>query len=90
LQAAGLEPAGEGENGPDGFDQTKGPRALKQPVDRREDTGGGEPENEDGALGFERVAEDHRGDGHEAKYCELGVGHFVAGLAYGIGIGEVL
>jgi len=60
-------PAEEGDDCPDGFDKTEGPCALKEAVDRAEDTRDGEGEDEPAAAALEGVADQHAGDGEEAE-----------------------
>src|SRR5712692_8922161 len=53
-------PATRGHEGPNTFDQSKGPRALKKSISRRQCAGPGKRENEPRAAIFQCIANQHR------------------------------
>src|SRR5271163_158495 len=55
-------PAASSDHAPDRFDQAEGPGALEETVDRAEDAGGREGENENRVASLERVENDHQRD----------------------------
>jgi hypothetical protein len=62
----GLPPAAESYQGPDGFNESEGPCALEEAVNRAEHAGEGEGKDEPGAAIFERVGNKHGGDSEES------------------------
>ena len=61
------EPAAEGDDGPDDFDEAEGPRTLEKTVEGAEGAGEGKGQDEPRAAVFERVEDHAGGDGEEAE-----------------------
>lgn len=59
-----------GDGRPDGFHNTKRPRALQETVDRRQGAGGCEGEDKPGAPIFQRIEYQHGRDGCQTKQRE--------------------
>ena len=60
-------PSPDSHAGPNGFHETKRPRALQEPVDRPKDTCSRKCENEPRAAIFEGVEDQHEADGRQAE-----------------------
>src|SRR5712692_1770597 len=61
ISRAARIPAASGDDGPDGFDHSEGPRSLEETVGGSETARSGERQDEPGASVFESVADEHRG-----------------------------
>ena len=59
----------ERNQGPYGFDNPERPCALKEAIDRSEDTGAGEGKNEPAIAMLQRIEQEHERDGAEAEEC---------------------
>ena len=60
-------PAAQGYQRPNKFNYPKRPGSLQKPINRAQETGEREPENEPAAAIFERIADKHRGHGKQAE-----------------------
>jgi hypothetical protein len=59
--------AAEGDEGPDGFDETERPGALKKPINRTEYAGHSEPKDEPPAAALKRVTHQHCPNGEQSE-----------------------
>ena len=65
--AGGEPPAPECDAGPNGFHDSKGPRALKKAVDGTQEAGRRKGQNEPPAASLQRVANQHGGNGEQSE-----------------------